>query len=477
MAEFDPTNVGDLAALGFTGLKQYGGFIDEEFLQQLRGRRGVETYREMSDNDPVVGAVMYVISTFVKQAEWWVEPSDEKSAEACAEAEWLETALEDMSHTWDDVLDEVLSMLIYGWAYLETVYKIRRGPDETDPRYRSRHDDGRFGWRKMELRSQDSLWRWQFDPTDGGLLGMHQAPDASMGINHTAFVPIERSLLFRTRRFKNNPEGRSLFRNAVRPWFFLKRIQEIEAIGIERDLAGLPMMEVPPDIMSSKAGPDQVALRRLLETLVQQIRRDEREGLLVPASEIQGPNGPIKTGFKLSLLQGAGKRQLDTNQVVTRYETRIAMTALAEFLFNGSDERTGSKSLVSSKTTTFAMALRALLKNIAGVMNRFAIPRLMRLNEVDPELWPKVCHGDIETPPLEEVAAYITSLANAGFTLTNNKPLERKLFSYAKLPPDESDDGDVAQPAQQRQQGQRAANTDGAPAQQEGEPGEAEPQP
>jgi hypothetical protein len=34
--------------------------------------------------------------------------------------------------------------------------------------------------------------------------------------------------------------GRSILRNAVRSWWLLKRIQEHEAIGIERDLPGFP---------------------------------------------------------------------------------------------------------------------------------------------------------------------------------------------------------------------------------------------
>lgn len=445
----------NMDAIGSTGLKQWAGFVDEEFLASLKGPRGVATYREMGDNDPIVGVVLYVIGTLMKQAEWWIEPSDENNPEAVKEAEWLETALQDMSHTWEELLDEVMSMLLYGWSYFETVYKVRRGPDEADPRYRSDFEDGRFGWRKIELRSQDSLYRWEFDPEDSGMLGMWQAPEIAPIGKELVFIPIERCLLFRTRKFKNNPEGRSLFRNAVRSWYFLKRIQELEAIGVERDLAGLPMFEVPVEILSRTAGPAQVQIRQLLEKLVQSIRRDEREGLLVPASEVQGPNGPVKTGYKFSLVQGTGKRQLDTNEIITRYETRIAMVALMEFIMNGTDGRTGSRSLVSSKTELFAMALGAMLKGITSVFNRFAIPRLMKLNNVPRELRPKLCHGDIETPPLDEIAAYITAMAQAGFTLTTNRKLERKLHSFAKLPPPE--DGETTADIQEARAAEQAA--------------------
>lgn len=433
--------IDNLASLGATGLRQYGGWIDEEFLPRLKGRRGVELYREMADNDAVVGAVLYVIGTLVRQVDWKVEPADESEA-AKAEAEFVESCIEDTSHTFEALLDEVLSMLVYGWSYFEIVYKIRRGPEQEDGSATSAHDDGRIGWRKIEIRGQDTLDRWEI-AADGSLRGLWQVADTSIGLLTPTLVPIEKSILFRPKRHKNNPEGRSILRNAVRSWSFAKRMQEIEAIGVERDLAGLPVFEVPPEILAANATPAQQQIRSLLERLVQQIRRDEREGLLIPASERTGPDGTvIKTGYKFSLLASSGKRALDTNAIITRYEQRIAMSVLAEFVMLGM-QNVGSRSLASSKTDMFTLALGALLGEIASTFNRYAIERLMRLNRVAPELWPKLVYGDIETPPLEEIGAYVTSLANAGFAMTDNPALERQLLAYAGLP--EPPDEDVAE--------------------------------
>lgn len=58
-----------------------------------------------------------------------------------------------------------------------------------------------------------------------------------------------------------------------------------------------------------------------LETIVRNIRRDETEGVVLPA------------GYKLELLSSGGTRQFDTNAIVNRYDTRIAMTVLADFIF------------------------------------------------------------------------------------------------------------------------------------------------
>ena len=42
--------VDPLVAIGSTGLKEYAGVVDEEFLRNLRGRNAIKTYNEMINN-------------------------------------------------------------------------------------------------------------------------------------------------------------------------------------------------------------------------------------------------------------------------------------------------------------------------------------------------------------------------------------------------------------------------------------------
>ena len=71
-------------------------------------------------------------------------------------------------------------------------------------------------------------------------------------------------------------------RNAYRSWYFKRRIQEIEGIGIERDLAGLPVIYGPEnfDIWDNQ-NPQTVEARSGLEAMVRSIRRDEMEGVVL----------------------------------------------------------------------------------------------------------------------------------------------------------------------------------------------------
>lgn len=417
----------DFNVIGFSGLKQTGGTITEEWHPKLRGTYGPKVFREMSDNSSAIGAVLYLLETLTRQVDWRIEPASPEP-EALDAAQFVEECLCDMSHTWEDLLSEILSFFIYGWSYFEVVYKIRRGGGPLDPAsVRSHYDDGRIGWRKIELRSQDTLDRWEFDKEDGGLRGLHQIDPAS---GARAFVPIEKSILFRTKGFKNNPEGRSLFRNAVLDWFFLKRICEIEAVGIERDMTGLLTMEVPIDLLSVNAKPEARALRASLENMLSRVKRDELEYAIVPP-ELDSQGKP--TGYKLKLLSSGGRRQIDTPDVKNYYKLGILQSVLAQFIQLGM-EGVGSYALASSQTNVFALALGAYLDAIAATFNRFGIERLMRLNAFPVEIWPALVHGDIESPPLSEIGAYVQALAAAGQLPADDDALQRKLLEFAKLP-------------------------------------------
>ena len=66
-----------LAEVGDTGLQRFGGLIDEEWHQDLRGDKAIKIYREMADNDPVIGASLFVYEMLIRQATWRIEPADD----------------------------------------------------------------------------------------------------------------------------------------------------------------------------------------------------------------------------------------------------------------------------------------------------------------------------------------------------------------------------------------------------------------
>jgi len=415
--------------IGNSGLKRSRGLVQEEFLRELQGPKAIKVYREMSDNDATVGSLLFMVEMMIRQASWSVSPysdpgQDPQSADI-EEANFVLGALHDMSHTFDEFLSECISFLIYGWSYFEEVYKVRKGPEEKDPKFKSQYMDGRIGWRKWAPRPQSTLERWEFDD-NGGVQGMWQMA-VNTGDDQT-FVPIEKSLLFRTQSHKNNPEGKSLLRRAYRAWYLKKRIEEIEGIGIERDLAGLPMGRVPPEILNDTEDENAKRIKQEMLELVTNVRRDEQEGILLPAVYDEN-NNPL---YDFELLSTGGRRQFDTDAIISRWDHRVAMSILGDFILLG-HKNVGSFAMSKSKVHLFAVAMDAFLDMITDVVNRHAIPRLYSVNGLPLDRLPKLTHGTVEEPDLEELGEYVKNVAGADVTFFDTET-QNRLRSVANLP-------------------------------------------
>jgi hypothetical protein len=429
--KFDP------ATIGSSGLRQTGGYLYEEILKELRGLRGANTYREMADNDPIVGAVLFAITMLIRQAEWRVQSVDESTESELAQ-QFVEEVIADMNTPMSSIMTEICSMFIYGYAPMEIVWKRRLGTERKELSERSAYDDGKIGIRAISLRAQTSIVRWEIDNDDGEIFGVVQQPLNGGMVT----IPAEKMLLFRTSTERNNPEGRSVLRNAYRPWMFKKRIEEIEGIGIERDLAGLPVAYIPSQYFDASADATEKQTYAAWKRLVTQVRRDQQEGLILPSDRDQSGN----LLFDFKLLSTGGTRSFDTSKVIDRYNRAIATSVLADFIFLG-QQSVGSFALSSDKTALFATAVGAFVKLIAEEFNRNLLPKLWKLNGMDFSIMPTLVPGDLESPNLTEVADYVAKLSQSGAPMFPDRDLENHLRQIAGFPlaPEEGEDmGDMA---------------------------------
>ena len=256
-------------------------------------------------------------------------------------------------------------------------------------------------------------------------------------------IPMKKAMLFRTESAKDNPEGRSILRNAYRPWYFKRRIQEIEAIGIERDLAGLPVFHTPEgtDIWDD-TDPEMIKINAALTRMVKSVRRDEYEGLVLPH------------GFEFELVSTGGARQFDTNAIINRYDTKIAMTVLADFLMLGHN-KVGSFALSSDKTELFSVAISSFLDVICETFNNQSIPALIDINGdhfngiTD---YPKMTHGEIEDVDIKSAGQFIKDMTGIGVIVPDDG-LEDYVREIGHLPERTTDNRreDPARTAQQNQ--------------------------
>jgi hypothetical protein len=337
-----------LKEIGTTGLGTFAGQIMDEFLRELRGKEGYKRYNEMRLNSSVVAGMLLSIEQAIRGVSWQFASDQGEDDERL---EFLRESLDGMSLSWNDHIIEALTMLPFGYSLFEIVYK--------------RDEGGRLVWRKFAIRGQDTIERWGFD-NDGGVSGAYQR--SSQNNYQEVFIPIEKCLLYRTRVERGNPEGRSVLRGAWQDYYYMKNIKQIEAIGIERDLAGLPVIKLPEGATTDSGTTSDASVAK---KVVRNIRNDEQAGVVLPS------------GWELELLSTGGSRQFDTDAIIRRYESRVLMSSLAQFLILGQD-KVGSLALSSDQTDFFTMSVNATADIIAETFSKYAIPRLLELNGLDP---------------------------------------------------------------------------------------------
>lgn len=419
---------------GSYGLRQYGGWVREEFLPQLVGREAARVYREMLDNSPTIGAMIFAITQAMRKVEWRVEAAND-SAEGKREAEFADSLRLDMSHTWEDFVAEALSMLGYGFSVHELVYKRRLGTRPNDPDTpASKFSDGRIGWRRLPIRGQDTVIKWFFD-VNGQVRGMTQQPWVGSLID----IPIEKMLLFRPNQHKNNPEGRSVLRNAYRSYYFVKRLEELEAILFER-MAGFPVMYVPSSLMekATAQNPDPGAVQALAayKKIVTNARIDEQMGAILPSDVYRDGDGKMSSvkmyEFKL-LTPEHGRAGVDVDKTINRHTLNMMMTLLCDFLTLGHEVR-GTNNLGVTKADMFFAAIEGWLNSVAGVLNNYALPRNWELNALNPDLMPRYVPDMAQRLDLDGLGGFITNLAAAGMPLFPDDELQSFLRDAAGLP-------------------------------------------
>jgi hypothetical protein len=402
----------------------------------------------MSENDPLVGALIFTVDRLLRNVEWRVEPAG-KSKEDKDAAKLVETCMDDMSHTWGDFISEVLSSLVYGWSWHEIVYKRRVSPWEKDPTKKSQYTDNMVGWRKMPIRAQETLLRWVFDES-GDCIAMTQLAPPHY---KTTVLPMDRSLLFRYRHHKGSPEGMSMLRNAYRPWYMKKRLEEFEAVGVERDLAGLPIVKLPAEFLRARPGSEQAKTVEAFKRMVKSVRRDEQEGIVFPMAYDQDTKQPL---YSFELMGGGGGRAFNTDGIIKRYEERILMTVLADFIMVG-HQASGSYSLHTDKTGIFRTSLNSIAENIADTLNRHAIPRLFLANGWKPANLPKIVPSDVDSPDISQLASFMQSMAGTGVTWFPDPTLENFIRDAARLPKLDEDEQERLRQMQLRSEATRFA--------------------
>lgn len=410
-----------LAEAGAAGFKYFDGYVDQEFHKDLRGRKAACVYYEMSRNHPVVSTGLHVIDLFARRVKYWVDPAGGSEVELEA-AKLIETALEDLRGGMPGVVSGSVGSLIYGWAYLEKVFKICRG-DVPSKYFRSKFNDGYIRWRKIRTTAQRTLDRWDLDEA-GEVNGLWQraAPDYKL-----RYIPRHKALHIRMYDDDGSPEGISALRGGYVSYYFQKQLQWIEAVGHNRNVAGYPDIQIPQDIAEAKTG-DKLAIKNAWIELGKKIAADQYACIVRPSS-VDRNNNP--TGYNFGLITSSGRNLAETDVPIRRYRSEVAIVMFMTFMLLG--EKAGSYNLGETQFEMMALVIEAMIDAAISAMNEDAVPELCKLNGLPREAAPLIKRGKIVPADVAKLGSFLQAAVTSG-VVTPDATLEAAIREEASLP-------------------------------------------
>lgn len=360
--------------IGCLGINHFSGVISEEKLKDLRTLKDrVRIYSQMYYNDPIIAGNLNALESLILKSTWDIKAYSEKPRHK-KEAEFAKKVVFGITNGFHSALNEALACIVYGFSDLEICYA-------KDP------ETGYYIWRDLSPRPAESIYQWLLD-NNGKFLGLMQRNPKTSEIKT---ITADRLLHFAPKARKRNPEGVSLLRSCYQSWSYKSRIQEMEAIGVEKDVRGTPIAKAPSEYLDTK-NPNNVEIQNQLKTLVSNLSRNEDAGIVFPSDE----------GWIIELMKGGGESQVrDTNIIVERHNRDMAISLLSDFVMLG---KGASGSLADTKVKVFSSFVTYLMDSIQSVFND-GLKRLWEINGMDTAEMPIITHTN-----LEELETMVTAL-------------------------------------------------------------------
>lgn len=400
-----------LGEMGNLGLRIFNGVTNGELRRELDFPNNLQTYKEMQQHS-TINASLTLFETIIGKANWIFKEPEKATEEEKKQCKFINEMMQDMEHSWADFIKDALSVNAYGFCINEKVYRRRYKSNG------SLYDDGVIGWRKLPVRSQESIQRFIYSPEGNDLLGVYQnlsrVTDVYAQYNQRSTaevsIPMNKVIHFRTGRHRGDPYGKSPLKDAYLAWKYLTALEELEATGVAKDLNGLPVLYMPAQYLQSDADPDVLKIRAYYENALRNIQNNEQAAVILPQMFDPETRQPL---FKLELLADAGKKNHDIAKIKEWYKNLIMISLSTDILTMGQSQ-VGSFALGSIKNSLAGSVAMALAKSIAETINRDLIRQTYELNAWDTARMGKMDFDNLVEIDTDTIASFWQRSASVG---------------------------------------------------------------
>jgi hypothetical protein len=409
-----------MSEMGYLGLRHYSGVTRDEIRRELNFPQSLVTYREMGEHS-TINASLSLFDSIISKATWSFKPPKDATDEEKKQAEAINQMMHDMDTSWTDFIRDALSMNVYGFSLCEKVYRRRYKSNG------SLYNDGIVGWKKLPIRSQESIQRFIFSSDGNELLGAKQNLtrisdnfNQYMGSSRNEVVlPMSKLLHFRSGRHRGDPYGKSPLRDAYLAWKYLVLLEEMETTGVSKDLAGLPVLSMPMQYLDKDADVDKQAVRKYFENAMRNLQMNEQSAMILPNMYDPDTKQPL---FKLDLLSTGGNKSYDITKIKEWYKNLIMISLSTDILTMGQTQ-VGSFALGSIKNSFAGSVAHLMARNIADTLNRDLIRQTYELNQWDTSRMGTIDFGNLIEVDMEVQSKFLQRVMSVGLMEADREAL------------------------------------------------------
>lgn len=399
---------------GVAGFRAFGGFVQvDETNSELWGRERWRKATEILANTSIVAASLRFILNLIARPAWRFDPVDDSPA-AKEAAEFMDSIIGDMDTSWTRFVRRAGMYRYNGFGAHEWIAKKR--------------DDGRIGIRSLEARPCHTIERWDIDDA-GQILGLIQRdPQTSKEL----YLPREKIMYLVDDALSDRPDGFGWFRHLVEPADRLKTLLDLERLGFERDMRGIPIGRVPFAKLNQMVSDGKITAQQRdvmvsgMEDFVKLQRKSAKTGMVLDsqpylAKSETGENPSSVMQWGLELLTGDPGSLEELSKAVNRLAYDMSIIMGTEVILTGR-EGEGSRALSEDKSKNLYLNAQSMLWDIAEAVDRDIRDPVWAMNGLPDELKPKATVEDVAFKDAESIAKTLAELAQAGAILAPDDP-------------------------------------------------------
>lgn len=399
---------------GVAGFAMFGGYVQtpETNSELIGGQRWLRAADLLSNISIIAASLRYTLN-LISRPTWRFDPVND-TAEAKAAAEFMEAVINDTSASWTRVIRRAGMYRYHGFGVHEWVAK--------------RREDGKIGIQSIESRPQHTIERWDIDE-NGGVLGVWQRDPQTA---RELYLPRQKLLYIVDDTLTDRPDGIGWFRHLVEPAHRLRSYLELEGIGFERDLSGIPIGRAPLEAINQLVvegkitEADKSRMMNQLTNFTEMKRKKSGTGLVLDSSTYEGKSadGQSVSGvykWDMDLLTGKSESIEELDKAVHRLQYDMALIMGTESMLVGR-EGEGSRALSEDKSRNMYLTANATLADMAESVDRDLRDPIWVMNGLDEKLKPKAKVEDVSFKDVEQIARVLADMATAGAILAPDDP-------------------------------------------------------